>query len=204
MLNNRTSVNKIKRIGLTGGIGSGKSTVAKLFELLQIPVYYADERAKYLMHHHSEVRKAIIALFGEAAYDEQQQLNRSYIASKAFTDKSLLTKLNEIVHPAVFADLEAWYFKQNSPYVIKEAALIFETIMHQQLDKIIVVTAPEELRIQRLQKRDQSSIEQIKQRMANQLPEAEKLAKADFVVYNDETQFLITQVLAIDEVLRKE
>lgn len=189
------------KVGITGGIGSGKSTVCKIFEALGIPVYYADDRAKWLMVHHPALRHAITQLFGEQAYEEEK-LNRAYIAQIAFNNPKKLQKLNAIVHPAVHQDGVNWNNQQTGvPYTLKEAALIFESGSYKQLDKVITVFAPKELRIQRIMARDNSSREAIEARMSKQMPEEEKLERADFIIYNDGRQSLIKQVLAIHEQL---
>lgn len=188
------------RIGITGGIGSGKTTVCKIFETLEIPVYYADDRAKWLMVNSPTLQNGIRQLFGKKAYGEDGSLNRAHISSIAFKDTAKLQKLNALVHPAVFVDGENWQQEQLAlgvPYTIKEAALIYESGSHQTLDKVIVVTAPEELRIDRVMKRDGLAAEAIKDRIARQMPEEEKVARADYVIHNDGEQSLIKQVLAI-------
>lgn len=189
------------KVGITGGIGSGKTLVCKIFETLGIPVYYADERAKWLMTHAPEVRRAIIRLFGAQAY-ENEQLNRAYIAGIVFKDPEKLHQLNAIVHPAVKKDGQAWHERQkDAPYTLKEAALIFESGSFKDLDKVITVFAPKDLRIQRILARDQTTEEAVKARMDQQMPEEEKIARADFVIYNDGGHSLIRQVYAIHEQL---
>jgi dephospho-CoA kinase len=185
------------KIGITGGIGSGKTTVCKIFETLGIPVYYADERAKWLMTNDLELVKNIKILFGKAAYNDGI-LNRSYIAEIAFSDPQKLEQLNSLVHPAVLRDGEIWQESHpNVPYTLKEAALLFESGSYKQLDKIIVVTAPLELRIQRVLQRDQTSREAVEARIAKQMLEEEKIKRADFIIINDNTHALIPQVLQI-------
>lgn len=187
----------MKKIGLTGGIGSGKSTVARIFEVMGIPVYYADDRAKQLMVQDPELKAGIVALFGKEAY-RGGELDRAHIANLAFTDPSLLKKLEALVHPAVLADGERWHeAQQGVPYTIKEAALLFESGSYQALDEIIVVTAPLEVRIERVMKRDQTSRDSVEARIARQLPEEEKAARADFVIVNDGSRSLIRQVWEI-------
>lgn len=190
------------KVGITGGIGSGKTTVCKIFEVLGIPVYYADERAKELMHT-DKLKTAIKELFGEEAYLEEK-LNRTYIASRVFNDKPLLEKLNGIVHPAVAEDVMQWMMQHtDKPYVLEEAALLFESGSYRFFDKIITVYAPLKKRLERVRKRDNISDEQILARMKNQLSDEEKVKKSDFVVYNDERQMLISQVLEIHRALVK-
>lgn len=184
----------MKKIGLTGGIGSGKSTVARIFEVMGIPVYYADDRAKQLMVEDPELKAGIIALFGAEAYS-QNELNRAHIAHLAFSDPTLLKKLEALVHPAVLADGERWHNgQQGVPYTIKEAALLFESGSYKALDRIIVVTAPLELRIERVMKRDQISRDSVEARIARQMLEEEKIKLADFIIVNDGSRSLIRQV----------
>jgi dephospho-CoA kinase len=186
------------KIGLTGGIGSGKSTVAKIFELLGIPVYYADDRAKELMNTDPYLRTKIIEHFGEAAYSGNI-LNRSYIASIVFNNKEKLQLLNSFVHPVTIADSESWMRAQSTPYAVREAALIFESKVNLQLDYVIGVSAPQLLRIQRLTERDPVTPEEIEKRMSNQMDEDEKMALCDFVIVNDETEPVIPQVIELHE-----
>lgn len=186
------------KVGITGGIGSGKTTVCRIFETLGIPVYYADERAKWLMINNKTLKKEIIKLFGAAAYSAGGELNRKHIADIAFQDPDKLKTLNQIVHPAVLSDGEKWHRKQvNVPYTLKEAALLFESGSYLQLDKIITVTAPLEIRIQRVIERDQSDREKVLSRIQFQMPEEEKIAQSQFIIINDGQRSLIRQVLDI-------
>jgi dephospho-CoA kinase len=185
----------MKRIGITGSIGSGKSTVVALFAHLGVPVYDADSRAKLLMVTSPALIGGIKQLFGEEAYLANGELNRQQISAKAFHDKDILTRLNALVHPAVFKDFDEWSAQQQSPYVIKEAAIMFETDSYKQLDEVIVVTAPEELRIQRTMQRDNISREAVLSRMKNQFSQEEKLALGQYEIRNNETELLIPQVL---------
>jgi len=186
------------KIGITGGIGSGKTTACKIFEILGIPIYYADDRAKALMVNDSTLVQKIKDIFGEEAYLEDGSLNRPHIASLAFNDQSKLSLLNAAVHPAVREDGINWHLAQkNVPYTLKEAALLFESGGNKVLDKIITVTAPEAVRIERIKERDNATIEQIKARMDKQMPEDQKVALADYVIYNDGQQPLIPQIFDI-------
>jgi dephospho-CoA kinase len=189
------------KVGLTGGIGSGKSTVARIFETLGIPVYYADDAAKRLMNEDPELRRQIINHFGEEAY-RGAELDRSFIASHVFRDKEKLKILNSLTHPATIRDADDWMVKQTTPYAIKEAALIFEAGAENKLDYVIGVSAPESLRISRSIKRDDVNEDKVKERMAGQLNEEEKMNRCDFLVYNDEIQPLIPQVLKLHEQLK--
>lgn len=185
-------------IGITGGIGSGKTTVCQIFEALGIPVYYADERAKWLMVHDPELKQGIQNLFGATAYNAEGQLNRRHIAQIVFNNPEQLQQLNALVHPAVARDAEAWNRALTDvPYTLREAALIYEAGIDRHLDKVIVVTAPLLLRIQRVVQRDQLTPAEVEARMAQQLPEEEKVRRADYVIMNDGAQSLITQVLKI-------
>jgi dephospho-CoA kinase len=188
------------KIGLTGGIGSGKSTVAKVFETIGIPVYYADDAAKRLMNEDAQLQQQILALFGPDAY-VNNQLNRKFIATVVFNNKEKLQQLNALVHPATILDGEKWMQRQTTPYAIKEAALIFESGTHSQLDYVIGVSAPDVLRIHRTMKRDQVSREEVLSRMSKQIQEIIKMRLCDFIIYNDEQQLVIPQVLALHEKL---
>lgn len=190
----------VLKVGLTGGIGSGKSTVAQLFEVLGIPVYYADIEAKKLMNDDTELKKAIIAHFGKEAYTNEV-LNRKYISTIVFSDPLKLELLNSIVHPATKKDGENWMHLQKAVYAIHEAALIFEANVSDRLDYVIGVSSPKELRIKRAMERDNVTREEIIKRMTKQLDEEIKMSKCDFVVINDEQQLLIPQVLELHEKL---
>lgn len=190
-------------IGITGGIGSGKSTVCHLFEGLGIPVYYADDRAKQLMVEDATLVLHIKNIFGEDAYLPDGTLNRVYISKIAFANHAKLEQLNAAVHPLVLADSKHWHQSQkNVPYTIKEAALLVESGGFKQLDKLIVVTAPFDLRLQRVVSRDNVQREQVLARMKAQLPEEEKIKLADFVIQNNGDKALLEeQVLKIHQQL---
>ncbi len=196
----------MQKIGITGSIGSGKSIVCKIFEQLGVPIYNADERAKILMISNAEMITKVKLLFGHESYTETGELNRKHLSDIAFNNKDLLTQLNQIVHPIVFKDFENWLLKKeqlNINYIIKEAALMFETDSYKKLDKFIVVTAPMELRISRTMQRDSILKEQVLSRMNNQLSQEEKLAKADYEIINDEQTSLIEQVFSLHQLLSK-
>jgi len=186
------------KVGITGGIGSGKSTVAKVFEVLGIPVYYADEAARRVMNEDEEVRQQIIQHFGASSY-KNNQLDRAYIGSQVFNDKQKLELMNSLVHPATIRDSENWMQQQTTPYAIKEAAIIFESGTQDQYDYIIGVTAPVPLRLLRAMKRDGSTREQVLARMEKQIQDVIKMRLCDFVVYNDEQQAIIPQVIKLHE-----
>lgn len=182
------------RIGLTGGIGSGKTTVARIFEVLGIPVYYADDAAKRLMNTDEALKAAIVEAFGREAYTEGS-LNRAFLASIVFNDPAKLALLNSLTHPATIQDANQWMERQHAPYTIKEAALIFESGSDEHLDFVIGVSAPEKLRIHRVMQRDGVTESGIRSRMARQMDEALKMEKCDFLVINDEHHPVIQQVL---------
>ena len=188
------------KIGLTGGIGSGKSTVAKVFEVLGIPVYYADDAAKKLMNEDAALKQKIKLQFGESVYDNEQ-LNKKALADIVFNDPEKLALLNALVHPATLKDVESWIQSQSSPYIIKEAALIFESGAHQNLDYVIGITAPAPLRIQRTMQRDGITREAVVARMDKQMDDTIKMKLCDFVITNDEQEMLLPQVLALHDKL---
>lgn len=190
------------KVGITGGIGSGKSTVAKIFEVLGIPVYYADTATRQLMNEDKEVKANIIRHFGEESYKDNQ-LNRSYIASIVFGNEEKLKLLNSLTHPATIRHSSKWMEQQAStnsvPYAIKEAALLFESGSADYLDYVIGVYAPAPLRIKRTMERDHITQEQVLQRMSRQMDEETKMKRCDFVIINDETELVIPQVIALHE-----
>ena len=189
------------KIGLTGNIGSGKSIVSIIFETLQVPVYHSDDRAKFILDK-SESVSGLQKLFGKEIFDPSGKIDRKKIAGIVFNDKEKLTLLNSIIHPAVLRDFEGWAINQQSaPYIIMESAILFETGFSKLFDKIIIVTAPEKIRIERVMKRDQVSEEEIKNRIKNQLSEEDKIKDADYVVINDDEHLVIPQVLKIHEAL---
>lgn len=188
------------KIGITGGIGSGKSTVAQLFSMLGIPVYAADEAGKRLMNENEVLKMQVKNLFGEVAYTNGI-LNRKYLADIVFNNEEKLAQLNAIVHPATLKDADDWMNSQQSPYAIKEAAIMFESGAHEHLDYVIGVAAPAPLRIQRAMQRDNVSREQVIARMGRQINETVKMRLCDFIIYNDEQQLVIPQVLELHEKL---
>lgn len=185
------------KVGITGGIGSGKTTVCEVFERLGVPVYYADKQAKYLMETDKKLREAIRQLFGDEAFDAENNLNRAFIAGIVFKDEEKLLALNALVHPAVKADYDSWnaiLARKEYPYSLKEAALLVESGSYKDLDKLIVVSAPLEDRIKRVMARDNVSEEQVKARIDAQLPDAEKVKLADYVIDNNLIMELVPQV----------
>ena len=185
------------KIGITGGIGSGKSTVSKVFELLGVPVYYSDTVAKELMNDNS-IQKKITDLFGKHVLLNTGLVDRKAIAAIVFKDKDKLQQLNKIIHPAVGEHFNNWVSQQKeATYILKEAAILFESGANKFVDKVIVVTAPKDLRIERVLYRDKSNREEIEQRIKNQMDDKELVKLADYVIINDETQSVIQQVLSI-------
>ncbi|MEL6974917.1 MAG: dephospho-CoA kinase [Bacteroidota bacterium] len=188
------------RIGLTGGIGSGKSTVANMFRELSVPVYDSDLRAKVLMNESEPLQKAITELFGELAY-VNNKLNRPWIAQQVFGNAALLEQLNGLVHPAVREDFISWSEAQKASYIIQETALIFENGMESYYDRIILVTADKTVREDRVMLRDSVSREKVQQRMAHQLDDEKKREKSHFVVENSTLEDTLKQVRKIHEAL---
>ncbi len=186
------------KIGLTGGIGSGKSAVAAIFEVLGIPVFYADTEAKSVMEKDASLINSIIKEFGSESYVDGK-LNRPYISSIVFNDSLKLERLNALVHPATMAAADAWMAKQTSPYVIKEAALLFEAGSAGHLDFVIGVYAPKHLRLKRGMDRDGASRNEVLARMNRQIEEIIKMKLCDFVVMNDEQQLVLPQVLQLHQ-----
>ena len=191
-----------KIVGLTGGIGSGKTTVANFFKELEIPVYISDIEAKALMIRSKVIKRKLIQLFGDEAYSSKK-LNKSFIANKIFNDKTLLEKMNNIVHPRVGSHFKRWLKKQDAPYVIKEAAIFFENNTYKNLDYIITVIAPETTRIERVISRDNSSIKKIKAIINNQWSDDQKIKLSDFVIENIELLETKNQVKKIHQKILK-
>ena len=188
------------KVGLTGGIGSGKSTVAKVFGVLGIPLYSSDLASRRLMHEDPELIRGIKEAFGEQAYTDGQ-LNRAYLASIVFKDKTQLARLNALVHPATIRDGEAWISRQTGPYAIRESSLIFEAGMQPQFDVIIGVSAPSALRIKRVMDRDHIDAEAVKERMRNQIDAFVKMRLCNYEIINDDQHAIIPQVLQLHQVL---
>lgn len=194
------------KVGITGGIGVGKSYVAKIFKSMNIPIYNADFRAKYLIQNDPMLIEAIKVNFGPELYDENNQLDRKKLSSIVFSDEKKLKILNLIVHPVVREDAKNWFFEQhlkNVPYALKEAALIFETKGHLELDKVIVVTAPLAVRIERTMARDRCTRQEVLDRIDKQLPENDKKLLANYLIDNSGEKSLLEQVNKIHEALCK-
>lgn len=188
--------------GITGGIGSGKTTVCKVFETLGARVYYADDRAKWLMENDDDLIEGIKSLFGGQAY-KKNKLDRKFIADQVFQNGILLDKLNAMVHPAVAKDVAQWSTQnQDAKLLLKEAALLFETGSYKSLGKNILVTAPEELRVKRVVLRDDHRTEEdVKAIIDKQMPDEEKIPLSDFIIVNDESKSVIKQVIDIKDQL---
>ncbi len=185
------------KLGLTGGIGSGKTLVCQIFEKLGVSIYYADTAAHMLMNSNAKLKEDIVRMFGDQAYGTDG-LDRSYVARSVFGDHERLALLNKLVHPAVREDFIRWAAEQDtSPYVVEEAAILFESGASNEMDQTILVYAPEELRIDRVMKRDGLSREDVLQRMDHQLSEEKKMELADHVLVNDGTQMLLPQVIEL-------
>lgn len=190
------SLQSMLKIGLTGGIGSGKSTVAKLFELLKVPVYYSDAASKRLYHTNPELMSNLKKHFGDDVYTKDQ-LNRSKLASIVFNNPDKLELLNQLVHPLTLKDAEDWMEKQTAPYVLKEAALLFESGSAGGLDYIIGVQSPKALRIKRVMDRDKITREEVQSRIQRQIDEDIKMRLCDFIIENNEQKLVIPQVLQL-------
>lgn len=186
------------KVGITGGIGAGKSVVCQVFKTLGIPVFDADATAKYLTEHDSELVTAIKELFGADIYSNGT-LNREKVGERVFKQPELLEKLNAVIHPATIAYGEKWMSEQATPYAVKEAAIFFETGSNKGMDVMIGVSAPDEIRIKRALQRPGMTREKITARMANQMPQEEKMNLCDYVIINDGNSSLIAQVLEIHQ-----
>ena len=187
------------KVGITGNIGSGKTTVSKVFELLGIPVFYADDQAKSVMVTDAELIRGIKQTFGAEAYFNDGALNRKHIASIVFNNDAELKKLNALVHPAVFRAFDNWVELQSAPYVLKEAAILFESGSDKDCDRTLMVAAPLELRLQRILQRDNITRAEAESRNARQFSDEKKIALADDLIHNDDTQLVIPQVLALHQ-----
>jgi len=188
------------KVGITGGIGSGKTSIAKLFELLKVHVYYSDAEAKRLMLENKALKQDLIDLLGTSIYEASGALNRAYMAQKIFSDRFLLKKVNALVHPAVEADFMEFCEKHKTEkYVLKEAAILMETGLFKALDKIILVTSNEELKIERVVQRDGSKREEVLSKMKQQWSDEEKKKWADFIIENNQDALIIPQVLQLHQ-----
>jgi dephospho-CoA kinase len=189
------------KVAVTGGIGSGKSVVCKIFEKIGIPVFNADSEAKKLMSTSSHIHDELISLFGSSIYQPNGDIHRKKMADLIFNDNFALQKVNEIIHPEVRKKFREWAEEQKSPYIIQEAAIIFESGQSDSFDRIITVTAPIELKIERVMKRDLVAREKVLDRMKKQLPDEEKIAKSDFIIVNNDIEMIIPQIIEIHKKL---
>jgi dephospho-CoA kinase len=188
------------KIGITGGIGSGKTTVCRVFELLGIPIFYADTVAKLIMNTDPVLKEEILKTFGEKSYSMDGVLNRAHLSSIVFNNESELNKLNALVHPAVFRAFDKWLaIHHDAPYIIKEAALLFETKSYTMCDLSVLVVSPEASRVRRVIARDGISQDEIVLRMKRQFSDEQKMKLADHILFNDENQLLIPQILELDQ-----
>ncbi|RZL15232.1 MAG: dephospho-CoA kinase [Pedobacter sp.] len=192
------------KIGITGGIGSGKTTICKVFELIGIPVFYADEAAKQLMVKDRLLIEGIKSAFGKESYFEDATLNRKHISSIVFNDEQALSMLNSLVHPAVFRAFDEWLIDAgtNAPYVMKEAALLFESNSYKMCDETILVVSPEPLRLRRVMDRDNATEEEIRARMDKQFTDEQKQGLADHMIFNDNKCSVIEQVMGLHKIFQ--
>lgn len=196
-----------KIIGLTGGIGSGKSTVAKMIENLGYPVYYSDNRAKEIVNEKNDLKQKIIQLLGAEAYDDEGFYNRQFVGEKVFNNAELLQSLNQIIHPAVKNDFEEWLHHQTQEFIFKETALLFELKMQESCYKTLLVTADDNIRMKRVMDRDHKTYRQVEAIMENQMPEKDKIKKADYVICNNgsveelnsEIEKVISEIISEEE-----
>ena len=192
------------KVGVTGGIGSGKSTIAKAFELLGARVFRADAEGKQILNEDSELQRLLMERFGNAIYGPEG-IDRQRLAAIVFEDRSKLEELNKLVHPRVRIRFQKWCEEQKeAPYLLEEAAILFESGGYQEMDHMILVTAPEEMRIQRVMERDGASREQVRSRMSEQWSDEEKMPYADTVLPNDDSELLIPKILKLDSRFRGE
>lgn len=190
------------RVGLTGGIGSGKTTVGRVFRTIGIPVFEADAEGRRLLVNDLGLKHAVVERFGASVLKEDA-IDRAALASIVFQDAAALKDLNALIHPAVRAAFDRWTSEQRAPYVMMEAAVLAESAGHRTMDRIVVVSAPEAIRIQRVMERDGVREDAVRARMANQVSEAERLAIADHVIHNNDSRLVIPQVVEVHAALLK-
>ena len=190
------------KIGITGGIGSGKSTVCRVFSVLGIPVFEADRIAKDLMNTDQEIHEKLVDLFGASVYLPDQTVDRKHLAGIVFNNAYLLGQVNAIVHPVVRKTFFDWCEKQQSPYIIHEAAILFESGFYKMMDKTIVVVTNENERIKRVMKRNGLTLELVKERIKNQWSDEERIKLADFVIGNNDNELIIPQIIEVDKKIR--
>jgi dephospho-CoA kinase len=190
-------------VGITGGIGSGKSTICKIFRLLNVPVFEADLEAKKLIHSNSVIKAGLIDLFGEAIYTADGTVDRKELAKLIFNDENQLAKVNKLVHPLIRAEFKSWLEKQSAPYIIHEAAILFESGFYKMMDYTILVSAPENIRIERVSKRDNVTREQVKERIQKQWTDQHKRELATLEIKNDNKELIIPQIIEIDKQIKE-
>lgn len=190
------------KVGITGGIGSGKSTICKVFKVLGIPVFEADSVAGQLMNSNTVIREQLISLFGTSVYLPDMTIDRKFLSKIVFNNPSLLKQLNAIVHPVVRKSWDDWFQAQQSTYVIHEAAILFESGFYKMMDKTITVVTDEAERIQRVKKRNRITEEQVRQRIRNQWTDEQRIKLADFVISNNDNELIIPQIVEIDKKIR--
>lgn len=190
----------MKAIGLTGGIGSGKSTIARILKHLGFPVYIADTEASRLMNYHPGIREELIRRFGPETYTDSGNLNKPMLAKIVFEDRNALADINRIVHPRVMEAFQAWCSLQTTETVFFESAILFEAGLNEHFQYIICVTAPAEIRLQRVIARDHTTADKVEERIRNQMDDTDKCRRSDFVIYNDDTHMVIPQII---EILRR-
>lgn len=191
------------KVGITGGIGSGKSTVCKVFKLLGAPVFEADIVAKQLQNTNQKIRKGLIRLFGEYIYTSEDTVDRKKLAAIIFNDDLMLSKVNELIHPVVREEFEQWLEKQNSPYIVHEAAILFESGFYKRMDFNIVVSASEEQRIERIMQRDGINRESVIRRIQKQWSDERIQNLADMVIHNNNNNLIIPEIIKIDKQLKE-
>lgn len=190
------------KVGITGGIGSGKSTACKVFRALGIPVFEADAEARKLQNTDPVIRQQLIELFGTDVYLQDQTINRKFLAPIVFNNPNLLLKLNEIIHLVVRKAFYDWYEKQDAPYILHEAAILFETGFYKMMDKTITIATDENQRIERVMKRDGVTDQQVIARLRNQWTDEERIKHADFVIHNNDDELIVPQIITIDKKIR--
>ena len=192
------------KVGVTGGIGSGKSFICQILQNMGYPIFFSDQTSKHLLAHSPEIIAKVKSLIGQEAYHENGEVNRPFIASKVFSDESLLEKLNHILHPAVRLAFDEWSQEQDSAIVFNEAAILFETDGYLQLDKNILVIAPKQIKIDRILKRESISEQEIEKRMSNQWTDERKIPLADYIINNNEGAMLVPQINEIIEDIERQ
>lgn len=194
----------MKKIGITGGIGSGKTIICQVFRLLGVPVFHADDIARDIQQNDSNIRKALIDLLGENIYSPSGILNRPAMAHMIFNDKVLMEEVSQIIHPAVREKFRDWLVEhQSEEYILYEAAILFESGYFKELDLNILIVANEDLRIKRVMQRDNISEQAVRERIRNQMPDEEKTALADYILENNEKKLLIPRIIELDKTFRK-